>query len=181
MEIYLIRHTSPLTVKGIIYGQTDLPVAATFESEKDDILKNLPADINAIFTSPLIRCSKLAFAISKQYPASSLTADPALMELNFGEWEGRSWKEVAGEACDQWMADFVNQAPPAGESMLQLELRAAVFFKHLLQERYLTAAIVTHAGFIRTTLAHYRDIPLIDSFTIPVQFGEVFKLSVSAW
>jgi alpha-ribazole phosphatase len=181
MEIYLIRHTAPSVAKGIIYGQTDLPVSTTFESEKNEILKNLPKEIDAIYTSPLTRCSKLAYAILHHYPASGLFADPALMELNFGEWEGKSWEQVAGETCDLWMADFVNQAPPAGESMLQLELRTALFFNQLFQLNHSIVAIISHAGFIRTTLAHYQNIPLKDSFTIPVQIGEVVRLSVCGW
>jgi alpha-ribazole phosphatase len=181
MEIYLIRHTAPLVANGVIYGQTDLPLAATFENDKSEILAKLPEEIDAIYTSPLIRCSKLAYAILHHYPASCLFADPALIELNFGEWEGKSWEEVAGEACDLWMSDFVNQAPPAGESMLQLELRTALFFNQLFQLNHSTIAIVSHAGFIRTTLAHYQNVPLKDSFTIPVPIGGVTKLSVCGW
>ena len=33
MEIHLVRHTTVAIEKGICYGQADIPVSATFESE----------------------------------------------------------------------------------------------------------------------------------------------------
>ena len=43
MEIYLIRHTTPLIEKGICYGQTDLDITESFEEEVSMIHPHLPS------------------------------------------------------------------------------------------------------------------------------------------
>ena len=53
MEIYLIRHTTPDVAKGICYGQTDLALTATFPEEAEHVLKQLPPDLDVVYSSPL--------------------------------------------------------------------------------------------------------------------------------
>ena len=60
MEIYLIRHTAPDIEKGICYGQTDLELAHTFSVEAREVLKQLPNQFDAVYTSPLKRYKQLA-------------------------------------------------------------------------------------------------------------------------
>jgi len=84
MEIYLIRHTTPAIAKGICYGQTDLDVTDSFEAEVMSIKEHLPKNIQAVYSSPLQRCRKLAEAIFPKHPVQ-LFDD--LMELNCGDWK----------------------------------------------------------------------------------------------
>jgi len=175
MEIYLIRHTTPLIKKGLIYGQTEVPLADSFSEEKERVLKQLPSSIDAVYSSPSSRCTQLAAAISPAY-----TIDAALYELNFGDWEGQTWDSVGRAASDAWMNDFVSLSPPNGETMLQMEQRIFEFWEGLLQQPFGTVALVTHGGVIRIILAHYRAVLLKDAFSIPVGMAEVFRLSVSS-
>lgn len=172
MEIYLIRHTAPLIAKGLIYGQTDVTLADSFVQEKEEVLKQLPLEFDAVYSSPLSRCALLAAELSADYQT-----DPALQELNFGDWEGKTWDDVAGPECDGWMNDFVNLAPPNGESMLQMEERIMLFWKKLLLQPFKNVAIVTHGGVIRILLARYRSVALKDAFTIKIEMGEVAFIS----
>jgi len=180
MEIYLIRHTSPQVDKGLIYGHLDVPLKDNFEEESQAVLKQLPAGIDAIYSSPSVRCTLLAKAISASYYgiSTSYQEEAALRELNFGDWEGKTWDTINRVESDQWMDDFVNLSPPNGETMLQMERRIMVFWTHLLQEPYQNVAVVTHAGVLRILLAGYRNIPLKDSFTIPVAMAQVVRLTV---
>ncbi|SEA38309.1 alpha-ribazole phosphatase [Pedobacter hartonius] len=175
MEIYLIRHTTPLVTKGMIYGRRDVPLADSFLEEKEEMLKQLPPAIEAVYSSPSSRCTQLAAAISTVY-----TTDAALQELNFGDWEGQTWDTVDRVASDAWMNDFVRLSPPNGETMLEMEQRIFQFWKGLLQQPFGTVAVVTHGGVIRIILAHYRAVLLKDAFSIPVRMAGVFRLSVSS-
>ena len=85
MEIYLIRHTTPLIAKGLIYGRMNVPLAESFTQEKDLILQQIPADLDKVYSSPSLRCQLLAAEISENY-----TQNEALYELNFGDWEGNT-------------------------------------------------------------------------------------------
>jgi alpha-ribazole phosphatase len=57
---------------------------------------------------------------------------------------------------DAWAADVVGYAPPGGESPLSLQQRALDFVAELNVPE---AIIVTHAGVIRTLLAHWQGLP----------------------
>jgi len=174
MEIYLIRHTTPVLTAGLIYGRLDVPLADTFEQESAQVLAKLPASFDAVYTSPSSRCTSLAALISPVY-----TTDPALYELNFGDWEGSTWDAVAGPACDAWMNDFVNCVTPNGESMAEMQLRVMEFWNTLMLQPFDQVALVTHGGVIRILLAHHRSVLLKDSFEIKIAMGEVVKLQVS--
>jgi alpha-ribazole phosphatase len=173
MEIYLIRHTTPLITGGLIYGRLDVPLADSFDREIVSVLDQLPKGLDAVYSSPSTRCTRLASMISTEY-----MTDEALYELDFGSWEGSTWDAVAGAACDEWMSDFVNRATPNGESMLQMQNRIMNFWEELLLKPYHTVAIVTHGGVIRILLAHYRAVLLKESFEIRIDMGEVVKLQV---
>jgi alpha-ribazole phosphatase len=173
MEIYLIRHTTPLIKNGLIYGRMDVPLADSFTQEKDSVLKQIPANLDVVYSSPSFRCKVLAAEISSSYKQNE-----ALYELNFGDWEGDTWDTVDRTECDLWMNDFVNQAPPNGETMLGMQQRVLSFWNELLKQPHQHAGIVTHGGVIRIILAHHKNIALKDSFTLKIGMAEVFKLSI---
>lgn len=173
MEIYLIRHTTPTIVNGFIYGRTDVPLADTFEQEKEVIIKQLPQKIDAVFSSPSSRCTLLANAISENF-----IIDEDLYELNFGGWEGKTWDTINRDESNYWMNDFVNRCPPKGETMLQMHYRIMVFWNKILKQDYQTAALVTHGGVIRIISAYVNTIPLKNAFSCKVQYGEVIKIAI---
>ena len=152
----------------MIYGRTDVGLANTFLEEKDTALSKLPSEIDAVYSSPSTRCTQLASYISKDH-----LTDARLYEVNFGQWEGKTWDSVDKETLDPWMQDFVNVCPPAGESMIQMQDRVMHFWKELLQCSYAKAALVTHGGVIRIILATIQGIPLKESFDIKVKFSDV--------
>ncbi len=173
MEVYLIRHTTPAIVPGLIYGITDVCLTDTFDNEKELILKQLPPKIEEVFSSPSSRCTALAAAISTNY-----ITDKALLELNFGSWEGKTWDTINRDESNFWMSDFVNRHPPGGETMLEMSTRVLAIWNKILQQDYNRTAIVTHGGVIRIIWAYLNNIPLQDAFTLKVRFGEVFKIII---
>lgn len=76
------------------------------------------------------------------------------------------------------MEDFVNLAPPNGETMAEMERRVLLFLKEVLLQPFQKVGIVTHGGVIRIILAHYRGIALKDSFSLKIGMGEVFRVLV---
>jgi alpha-ribazole phosphatase len=82
--------------------------------------------------------------------------DERLLEMDFGSWEGRRWDDIPRADLDAWAADVAGYAPPGGESPRQLQRRALDFVAGLAVPE---AVIVTHAGVIRTLLAHWQGLP----------------------
>ncbi|WP_207511800.1 alpha-ribazole phosphatase [Longitalea luteola] len=177
MSIYLIRHTTPLIERGLCYGQLDIDVTASFKTEAEQIQQVLPAGIEQVYSSPLIRCHKLA---SYLFPNSTIQLEPDLMELACGEWEGIHWDAIPAEVIDPWMKDFVNVCIPGGESYLQMHSRVTQCFSRII-EGPKPVAIVTHGGVIRSILAHITQTPLADSFGVfKISYGCVMQLEATA-
>lgn len=178
MEIYLIRHTTPDIEKGICYGQSNIGVKDSFNNEVKAILKqhSYLEDLNAtIYCSPLQRCKKL---VENLFNAPILF-DDRLKELYFGDWELQKWDSIDQNELSIWMKDFVNINTTNGESYIDLQTRVLDFFKEINRSDKKTKVIVTHAGVIRTLLAHFQNVPLEDSFQFKVEYGQVFKLNTS--
>ena len=115
MSIYLIRHTTPLIEKGICYGQLDIDVTDSFQEEATGIQHVLPAGIEQVYSSPLIRCQKLA---SYLFPNYAISLEPDLMELACGEWEGIHWDAIPFcERMHTWRRKLRANAQP-GNAML---------------------------------------------------------------
>lgn len=173
MEIYLIRHTTPLIEKGTCYGQTDLHVTESFLQEACSIQDHLPDHIEEVYSSPLRRCRQLAEHL---FPAHSIQFEDKLKEINCGEWEMKLWNEIDSEFLQAWMADFVNVSIPGGESYLELYQRVSAWFDALPQKK--AVAIVAHGGVIRSILSHIQAVELKSSFErFKLRYGCVVKVN----
>lgn len=174
MEIYLIRHTTPQIEKGICYGQSDIPLADSFDEELEEILNKGPflKDEIAVYSSPLQRCKILAESLCN----SSISYNQDLVELNFGDWELQSWDAINKTELNAWMKDFVNVSCPNGESFTDLHKRVVAFYQSLILSEHDKVTIVTHAGVIRALLAFHNDTLLVDSFKMKIEYGEVIKI-----
>ena len=175
MEIYLIRHTTPLIDKGICYGQTDLDITDTFLEEVSMIQPHLPTTNIKVYSSPLQRCKKLAHVL---FDASIIQCDTSLMELNCGDWEMQKWDEIPKPEIQPWMDDFVNVVVPNGESYVMLHKRVVDIFE-AIKNNGENAVIVAHGGVLRSILSHITNTPLKDSFdTFTLHYGCVVKIEV---
>lgn len=173
MEIYLIRHTTPLLSPGLIYGHLDVPLTSGFESEIEKVKSNLPEKPDIVFSSPSSRCTILAKEIFTEYQI-----DNRLRELHFGDWEGKTWDSVNQNDLKRWSDDYVNVAVPGGESMLDLQKRVRWFWEDLLKSDFNKIGVVTHAGVIRMILTIHRNAALSDLFNIKVTYGEVLVVTL---
>lgn len=175
MEIYLIRHTTPLIGDNICYGQSDLDVADTFEGEAGQIKSMLPSAIQSIYCSPLKRCRKLAILL---FPEGNITYCDAIMEINCGTWELQGWNDIEPSKLNEWMKDFVNIPFPGGESFMGLYNRVINWFKNICKNDDSTISIITHAGVIRCIQSYILDTRLDASFTnYNHKYGSVTKLN----
>ncbi len=184
MQLFLIRHTTPQIAAGLCYGQSDIDVTASFNEElisiiaKLDALKLSGVEWHSMVSSPLLRCTKLAYALNATLNLSIINEDARLMELNFGDWELQAWDAIPRAEFDIWADDYVNLAPPNGETFAELHERAKGFIaevsNHLPQHNIV---VVTHGGMIRAMLAEVLQIPLKHLFRFQIDYGSVTQLA----
>lgn len=174
MEIFLVRHTAPAIDEGICYGQSDLELATHYKKEIEHTCSLLPTDVDMVFSSPLIRCQELASRISNKP-----IFDSRLMELNFGDWELEPWDSINKNELDRWMNSYIEEAPPNGESFVDLFSRVDSCFDEILSNNYSKVVIVCHAGVIRSILSHILNLKLEDTFKVKVDYGSVTCINVN--
>jgi alpha-ribazole phosphatase len=171
MELYLIRHTTPLVGKGICYGQSDVPLAGTFDAEWEAIRTGLPPGATGVYTSPLSRCRRLAERVAEHY-GLPLHQDDRLRELDFGRWEMQPWDALPEPELSAWMNDYVHVPCPGGESYAELIGRVASFVASLRAGVPGRAVVVTHAGVIRSCYAVLHGLTPEAAIARKVTYGE---------
>lgn len=167
----LVRHTTPLVERGICYGQLDLDVAQNFSAEAGTARNRiLPPDL--IIASPLLRTRKLGKFLADEF-GCELRHDARLMEMHFGDWEGRAWNDIARAEIEAWSADVQNFAPPNGESAQQMILRVEAMLQDLALLPQQNIVLVAHGGSIRAVLAQLAGIPLAHTLGWQIDYGAV--------
>ncbi|MCE2571576.1 alpha-ribazole phosphatase [Motilimonas eburnea] len=179
LECYLVRHTKPEVASGICYGRLDLDVGEGFVQASDAIATYLQQqNCQQIITSPAKRCFRLAQQIAAQGELT-FSPDPAWLEFNFGDWEGKSWQQIGQEQVEAWQRDLLHFSMPNGESLAQFDLRVVKAWQQLVAHRLnQRIALVTHAGVIRSIVAHLLACPIEQSVKIKLEYGSITKLVI---
>lgn len=175
MNLHLIRHTSLSIPAGVCYGQSDVDVSLNFDVERDTLAKKLAAiQFDAVYASPLQRCTKLAHALN----LGQIQTDERLKELHFGDWEMQTWDSIPRDVFDIWANDYANLSPPNGENFSQLHARTKAFVADVSNHSHgKNIAVVTHGGVIRAMLAEVLNMPLKGLFRIVIDHASVTQIS----
>jgi alpha-ribazole phosphatase len=182
MDVYLVRHTTPDVDSGVCYGQADVGLAETFDMEWSMLTPKLAHLVNPlVFSSPLQRCAKLAKRAADHFNFSSPLTDARLLELSFGDWELKAWEDIPQGVVGDWTDEHIMQAPPNGESYVDLYLRAKTFLYDLDKHQNNQQALVfTHAGVIRALVAEALKVPLREASGVEVNYGSVTHIALDA-
>lgn len=170
MILHLVRHPRPQVAPETCYGRLDVPavdVAATAASLRERLPAGLP-----VWSSPLRRCLALAECLHPQP-----RIDPRLAEIDFGDWEGKTWREIGAAPLDLWAADVAGFAPPGGESARALQARALAFVADLPAD---DAVLVTHAGVMRVLVAHWLGLEPAGWLKVRPPFGGLVRVRLAA-
>jgi alpha-ribazole phosphatase len=159
MRVALIRHPAPLIGSGICYGRLDIAMDPVAEPQ----IARIVADpglvgMRGVWTSPARRCRGVADAVGRTLGISPV-GDPRLVEMDFGEWEGRSWDSVGRADLDQWAACPLDFAPPAGETGAAMVLRVRAFFVDLCRHGQ-DCVVVSHGGPLKVLAALLKEQPM---------------------
>lgn len=174
----LVRHTTPDIQPGLCYGQLDIGVRDSFAQEAERVA-HWAGQAELILTSPLRRASQLADYLSARQ-GCPVISDARLMEMHFGDWEGRCWNDIPRDEMDAWAADILHYAPPNGESSRQLLHRLEGFIASLaaLPQRHIT--VVAHAGSLRALLSLLGHQPIKTTLNWKIEYGSVCYVRLPA-
>lgn len=111
--LYLVRHGEP-DVTGVLLGRTDAGLSDAGRAMMAGL--ELPAGVEAVYTSTRRRAGASAALMARSRPVIVL---PDLDEIDYGEWDGRSWAdieradpELAARKLRNWTGTDVPGAEP---------------------------------------------------------------------
>ena len=170
-SFYFVRHGESVSnSKGRIQGRTESPLSSIGRDHANAAGTWLAArDVDAIFTSPLSRCTQTARIIAdtinvadggnglppgRGCPAPRPVVLDDLKELDTGEFTGRSLSQVAEEDPDLFARFRMHswEAVPGAESVTSLAARARSVWTHLISGSVAgrrAIVCVTHGGLIQ--------------------------------
>jgi alpha-ribazole phosphatase len=177
-RILLVRHAQPTAdVRDRCYGTLDVGLSARGREQAQflvGMLEQVP--LAAVYTSPSRRAFATA-APAAQAHALTPIVDERLRELDFGDFEGRTYGEIERshpEIYRQWMDTPTLVQFPGGESYSQLRARALAAID-TIRARHLgeTAAVFSHSGVVRTILADCLSMPAEAIFRLDQSHGAI--------
>ena len=172
MRLVFIRHTSVAVERGVCYGQSDVPLAETFETEAEAVKKRLEAfRFDRVYSSPLSRCTKLAAYCGCNKPIT----DSRLLEMNFGEWEMKRFDEITDPRLRLWYDDYLNVQATGGESAMEQRARLEDFITDLSAtcDSDETIAIFCHGGIIIHAMAILGRLDYTEAFRHQPGYGAI--------
>lgn len=177
--IDLIRHGEP--VGGRKYrGQIDDPLSDKgWAQMREAVGDHRPWDV--IVSSTLSRCIDFAQELGQRV-GIDVKAEPRLMEIGFGEWEGHTASEL--EQADpgqvqRFLNDPLNNRPPGAETLAEFETRVIGAWNDLLQQHAgQHVLLVGHAGIMRMIIRHVLDMPIDRIYRIQVANAAVTRIRV---
>lgn len=142
----------------------------------------LPESLTAIYCSPSCRAFESARILAEASGCSiEVVAD--LREIDFGEFEGLSYDEIAARRPDvyrRWMETPTEVQFPNGENFSEMRIRVLNAFHAIHGKREgQTVGIVSHGGVNRILLAWALQMPDHCLFRLAQDYGALNLLTVA--
>ncbi len=185
VRLFLVRHGEVDANRSYRYlGRRDDALNDTGRRQADVLALTLGGlTIDAVVSSPLRRAGETAQAVADRV-GLGVETDSRLVELDFGDWDGRSRTEIVTSSEEDrrlheaWEIDPTIPAP-GGESLAQLQGRAVGLADEFVATRPCsTVVLVSHMGVIKTLLLAALNMPLKSASRI---FLDPATISVIDW
>lgn len=170
------RHPRPEGAAGLCVGaRSDLPLhwrrAKRLARRIQQVARRqrLP---HIVYSSPLRRCADVGAWLRRW--GWQHRQDAALLELDFGTWDGQRWADIGRQPVNDWVADFAHHAPGDGEALTTLLTRAAAW-----QPEH-GCVVISHGGWmLARRWAESTDgrLPRAEEWPTPPAYGQCWRFS----
>lgn len=184
-QILLIRHAAHAHLGNVLSGRMPgLGLSPQGLSQAERLAARCSTmSIDGLESSPVQRAVETARAIVAARPRLTVTTVANLDELDFGEWSGRSFADLAEDPRWQtWNAARETAVAPAGESMTQAQARAWAHIEATAAQRPgQTIAMVTHCDIIRGVIAQVLGLSLDHILRFDIDPASISRLAIGPW
>ena len=179
MLIVLLRHgETAYNAQRRYQGKSDIPLSARGKAR----LRAADFAPDVVFVTALCRTAQTAAAV---FPHARQIVVPALREMDFGVFEGRTYDEMKGDAAYcAWLDSGCESACPNGESKAVFCKRVCRAFEKLADEALARGderlVIVAHGGTQMAALSRFVE-PHRDYYDWNAPLAGGFVLDAAQW
>lgn len=182
----LIRHAAHIHLDKLFSGRMPgVPLSEAGRAQAARLGAALASEpIDRIVHSPLDRTSETAAAIAAaRSSAVPVAAASGLIEIDLGDWTGRSWQDFGDDpAWRDWNERRGSARIPGGETMGEAQARIVGCLAALAREADGRAvAVVSHSDMIRAAVAHVLELPLDRLLSFDVDVASVTRIVWGEW
>jgi alpha-ribazole phosphatase len=185
-RLWLVRHGLTDWNSDLRYcGHSDIPLSEQGRVQASWLAKQLEIEtIAAIFTSDLVRARETAEIIAnKRKQVVEIRGSTAWREIDFGDWEGLTYTQIAERFPDQlgFFTDPEHYAPPNGESMAHVQQRVKDALAAIVRNDASPVGdvvIVSHGGPLRMLLCGVLGMPVQRQWQLRIDNGSLSAIDL---
>jgi broad specificity phosphatase PhoE len=152
--VFLVRHGVHDQLQGRLCGRSPgVLLGDAGLAQAEAVGRRLAAaGVEAVQTSPLERTRQTAERIA-QLCGAPLQIEESLIEIDFGDWNGRTFASLELEPLWRaWNSQRDTARPPSGETMQEVQARLAAWLDRLVAGGLRAVAAVSHADVIKAAV-----------------------------
>lgn len=180
ITINLLRHGEVEAEGWAFRGSTDVPLSELGWNQMRAAATAFDG-IEHIATSPKQRCKLFAQELSGQQKIDLMTLD-AMVEMDFGDWENRSFDEINGsdkQILQQFWESPVGIQPPNGEAFDDFSQRVINCWQAWIKSDVgQNRVLIAHGGVIRVLLAHTLNMPMSALWRLHLPYASCSQISL---
>ena len=184
--IYLVRHgQTAFNAEGRLQGHVDSPLTERGRAQAvrfGETLQGLtaPGEGWRIVASPLGRARATAEVIRDVLGWGEIELEPRLIELSWGDWDGRLRTELEARHADAFGQSGWAFRAPTGESYESVHGRMADWLADLAPEPERRIIAVSHGVAGRVLRGVYAGLSQADAVVQPVPQDAIYRLADGA-
>ena len=167
LRLYLVRHgETDWNIESRIQGKTDIELNEKGRQQAEELADVLGKayGIKRIYTSGQKRAAETAKIVGRHLGIEPQVRE-GLEEINFGKWEGYTWRQVREMFPKEyfiWHGNRRYEVPPEGESYQQLLDRLLPTLDDIMSKDREDVLSITHSAVIMTLMSYLYDTPFED-------------------
>ena len=182
--LYVARHGEvDAAWRRTVYGRLDVQLSTRGVAQShrmDTYFSGL--DLAFVTTSGLVRAETPAALIRASHPGLERSDDPRFLELDRGDWAGRSIDDLRAQdpaAFENWVQTRGAMRAPGGESPSEVAQRATEAFGDWAQTAHSAGKpglIIAHLWIVRSAVATALGLPMEHSGLLALDPGGICEL-----
>jgi alpha-ribazole phosphatase len=186
-RLWLVRHgLTEWNTQQRYCGHCDIPLSGQGRTQALWLAERLQEEmICAIYASDLVRARETAEIIARQRtPAVQIRVSAAWREIDFGDWEGLTYAQIAEQFKDQlgFFTAPEHCSPPNGEPLAHMQRRVMDALSAIVQSDDSPTAgdavIVSHGGPLRVLLCSLLGMPLQRQWQLRLDPGSLSAIDL---